>query len=144
MSAPQLKVLVSGAGIAGTCLAYWLAKICLDVSITVLERSPTPRVTGQAVDVRGPAIEIIKKMKLEEAVRSRHTTEEGTILVDSSGKTFAEFMSTDSVDSFTAEYEILRADLAGLFLEANESLGNVKFVYGDFINSSSRQVKVLV
>lgn len=86
MSAPRLKVLVSGAGIAGPCFAYWLAKTRLDVSITILERSPTPRATGQSIDIRGPAIEIVKAMKLEEPLRSRHTTEEGTTFLNSSGK----------------------------------------------------------
>jgi 2-polyprenyl-6-methoxyphenol hydroxylase-like FAD-dependent oxidoreductase len=79
MAAVKLKVLISGAGIAGPCLVFWLAKTGLHTSITIVERSTSPRVTGQAIDVRGSAVEIIKQMKLEEAVRSRHTTEEGAI-----------------------------------------------------------------
>jgi len=132
MSALKSKVLIAGAGIAGPCLAYWLAKTRLDISITIIERSPSPRVTGQAIDIRGPAVEIIKAMKLEEAVRSRHTTEEGTRFVNSSGEFFAQF---NAGDSFTAEYEILRADLSRLFLEATEGLGNVRYIYGDSVKS---------
>lgn len=132
MSALKLRVLIAGAGIAGPCLAYWLAKTRLDISITIVERSPSPRVTGQAIDIRGPAVEIIKQMKLEEAVRNRHTTEEGTRFVNSSGKPFAKF---DGGDSFTAEYEILRADLSQLFLEVTEGLGNVQYIYGDSVKS---------
>lgn len=132
MSAPKLKVLVSGAGIAGPCFAYWLAKIRLDVSITILERSPTPRATGQSIDIRGPAIEIVKAMKLEEPLRSRHTTEEGTTFLNSSGKIFAQF---EAGESFTAEYEILRADLSQLFLETTENMSNVQYKYGDSVKS---------
>ena len=132
MSAPKLKVLVAGAGIAGSCFAYWLAKTRLDIAITIIERSPSPRVTGQSIDIRGPAVEIIKRMKLEEAVRSRHTTEEGTIFVNPLGKTFAQF---NAGESFTAEYEILRGDLSQLFLEATEGLGKVKYIYGDSVKS---------
>lgn len=142
MSAPKLTVLIVGAGIAGPCLAYWLAKTRLDISITVIERSTSPRVTGQAIDIRGPAIEIIKKMKMEEAVRSQHTTEEGTRFVDSSGNTFAQF---GAGDSFTAEYEILRGDLSRLFLEATEGLGNVQYRYGDSVKSleqTDREINV--
>jgi 2-polyprenyl-6-methoxyphenol hydroxylase-like FAD-dependent oxidoreductase len=138
MSAPKLKVLISGAGIAGTCLAYWLTKTRLDIFITIVERSPTPRITGQSIDMHGPAIEIIKKMQLEEAVRAKHTTEEATVLVNSSGKTFARF---DGGDTFTAEYEILRADLAGLFLEATEGLDNVQYIYGDSVRSLEQTEK---
>lgn len=132
MSPLRLKVIIAGAGIAGPCLAYWLAKTRLDISITIVERSPSPRVTGQAIDIRGPAIEIIKQMKLEEAVRARHTTEEGTRFVNSSGKHFAQFSAGDS---FTAEYEILRADLSQLFLDATEGLANVQYIYGDSVKS---------
>ncbi|MCJ1238959.1 hypothetical protein MMC14_006951 [Varicellaria rhodocarpa] len=132
MSAPRLKVLISGAGIAGPCLAYWLAKTRLDVSVTVVERSPVPRLTGQSIDVRGLAIDIIKEMKLEEAVRARGTTEEGTIFINSLGNSFARF---DPGRTFTAEYEILRADLAELFMGATEDLSNVQYIYSDSITS---------
>jgi 2-polyprenyl-6-methoxyphenol hydroxylase-like FAD-dependent oxidoreductase len=130
MSAPKIKVLIAGAGIAGPCLAYWLARTRLDISITIVERSPTPRVSGQAIDIRGPAVEIIKRMGLEEAIRSRHTTEEGTRFVNSSEKGFAQF---DAGGSFTAEYEILRADLSQLFLEATDGLKNIQYIYGDSV-----------
>ena len=132
MSAAKLKVLISGAGIAGNCLAYWLSRTRLNASITIIERSPVPRVTGQSIDIRGSAIDIIKEMKLEETIRSRLTTEEGTTFVNSSGKTFAQFRTGDA---FTAEYEILRADLSQIFLEATKGLGHVQHVYGDSIKS---------
>lgn len=130
MSAPKLKVLISGAGIAGPCLAYWLSRTRLQTSITIVERSPIPRATGQSIDMHGAAIEIIKKMGLEEAVRSRHTTEAGTRIVDSAGKTRVQF---DAGHAFTAEYEILRADLAQLFQGATENLSDVQYKYGDSI-----------
>jgi len=107
-------------------------------SITIIERSPVPRMTGQSIDIRGRAIQIVKKMKLEEALRSRHTTEEGTRFLNSAGKTFAQF---DAGDSFTAEYEILRADLAGIFLEATQGLGNVQYKYGDYVKSLEQTEK---
>ncbi len=131
---PKLKILVSGAGIAGNCLAYWLARTGLNSSITVMERSPQPRATGQAIDIRGPAIEVIKKMNLEEAVRAYHTTEVGTRAFGQSGQKVAEF-TLDTGNTFTAEYEILRADLCGLFLETTEKLKNVRHVYGDYVKS---------
>ncbi|KAF2807086.1 FAD/NAD(P)-binding domain-containing protein [Mytilinidion resinicola] len=144
MSASKMKILISGAGIAGPCLAYWLARTHLNAAVTVMERSPTPRVTGQSIDIRGPAIEIMKRMNLEEAVRSRNTTEEGTIILNASGKPFAHFEGGDKGgDTFTAEYEILRADLVGLFLDATESLSNVKYLYGDSIKSLDQTEKTV-
>ena len=134
MAAPKLKVLISGAGIAGPCLAYWLARTRLHTSIVIVERAATPRVTGQAIDIRGTAIEIMRRMGLEEEVRGRHTTEEGTAFVNRAGEVFAEFGGGGG-DTFTAEYEILRADLSQLFLEVTEKLHNVRYVYGDSIQS---------
>lgn len=134
-----MKVLISGGGIAGPCLAYWLARTRLDIVTTIVERSPFPRLTGQSIDVRGTAVDIVKKMGLEEAVRSRHTTEEGTIMIKRSGKgTFAHFKAGDV---FTADYEILRADLSQLFLEATQSLTNVQYMYGDSIISLDQTEK---
>jgi 2-polyprenyl-6-methoxyphenol hydroxylase-like FAD-dependent oxidoreductase len=137
-SSPKLKVLISGAGIAGPCFAYWLARTRLDASITVVERSPVPRATGQSIDIRGTAINVIKKMGLEADVRARHTTEEGTRILNKAGKVFADF---GKGDAFTAEYEILRADLCGLFLDATSKLPNVRYMYGDYVTGLNQDKK---
>ena len=108
------------------------------MSITIVERSPSPRINGQSIDIRGPAVDIIKKMNLEEAIRSRYTTEEGTVFLNPSGKTVAEFPAGDI---FTADYEILRADLSELFLRATESLRNIQYIYGDYIQALEQTEK---
>ena len=41
----------------------------------------------------------------------------------------------------TADYEILRADLSQLFLEATEGLGNVRYIYGDSVESLNQTDK---
>jgi 2-polyprenyl-6-methoxyphenol hydroxylase-like FAD-dependent oxidoreductase len=46
-----MKVLISGASVAGPALAYWLARGGCDV--TVVERAPGPRLDGYSVDFRG-------------------------------------------------------------------------------------------
>lgn len=139
---PKLKVLISGAGIAGPCLAYWLSRTSLQTSITIVERSPSPRTSGQALDIHDSAIEIVKRMGLLDAVRSYSTTEEGTRFINTSGKAVAEFMAPSH---FTAEYEILRADLSKLFIKAAERMKNVRYIYGDFVESleqTGAEVKV--
>jgi 2-polyprenyl-6-methoxyphenol hydroxylase-like FAD-dependent oxidoreductase len=137
-TASKLRVLISGAGIAGPCLAYWLSKTHLNTSITVLERSSVPRPTGQAIDIRGPAISIIEKMGLLPAVRACNTTEEGTRIINASNKIVAEF---GKGETFTAEYEILRADLCALFLDATKSLPNVTYRYGDYVTALQQNEK---
>lgn len=127
-----IKVLISGGGIAGTCLAFWLSKTRVPMSITVLERAPAPRVTGQSLDIEGPAIEIVRKMQLEAAIRARHTTEEGTRFINSAGKTTVKFRKGEI---FTSDYEILRADLVELLMGATKDAENVKYMYGDHVTS---------
>ena len=77
-------------------------------------------------------------MKMEEAIRTLHTTETGTSILDSSGEPFAYFAGGDT---FTAQWEILRADLSNLFLDATKTLSNVQYIYGDSIRSLEQTEK---
>jgi 2-polyprenyl-6-methoxyphenol hydroxylase-like FAD-dependent oxidoreductase len=55
-----IRILISGAGIAGPVPAYWLTRH--DFSATVLKRAPTLRKTGgHAVDLFRPATNISEK-----------------------------------------------------------------------------------
>jgi monoamine oxidase len=57
----KLEVLISGAGIAGCTLAYWLTRN--GHSVTVVERSGSLRSSGSPVDVRGPAVDVAEPKK---------------------------------------------------------------------------------
>ena len=50
------NVLISGASIGGPALAFWLRRYGFNV--TVVERFRGLRPGGQAVDVRGPALDV--------------------------------------------------------------------------------------
>jgi 2-polyprenyl-6-methoxyphenol hydroxylase-like FAD-dependent oxidoreductase len=86
---PNQKILISGAGIAGSVTAYFLA--LAGFSVTVLERSPSVRTLGQGIDMEGPAISIIRKMNLENTIREKTTGEKGVAFVDEKNVTFATF-----------------------------------------------------
>jgi 2-polyprenyl-6-methoxyphenol hydroxylase-like FAD-dependent oxidoreductase len=109
------SVLISGAGIAGAALAYWLDRFGFDV--TVLERAEALRDYGQNVDVRGAGREVVRRMGLERAVARAGTGEVGTRFVDERGGTVAEFpVGTGDSDGATAELEILRGQLVRLLV----------------------------
>ncbi|ESZ98175.1 hypothetical protein SBOR_1444 [Sclerotinia borealis F-4128] len=131
-TAPKLKVLILGAGIAGPCLAYWLCRTRLNTSIKVIEKSPVPRANGQAIDIHGAAVEITKKMKLEEEIRARSTTEKGTMMLSSFGKPIATFPAGDNFYFGLRDFEgrFIRA-----LLEALRKFENVEYVYGDFVKT---------
>lgn len=93
-SSVSLDILISGAGIAGPCLAYWLSRLIPSSQITIVERSPEPRLGGQAVDLRSSCLPIVKKMGLLGKVKEHNTTEVGMQFVYRDGKTKATFEVT--------------------------------------------------
>ncbi|KAF1926318.1 FAD/NAD(P)-binding domain-containing protein [Didymella exigua CBS 183.55] len=144
MSQQPLNILISGAGIAGASLAFTLARqpgFKVQPSITVIEKSPVPRTTGQAVDIRGPGVDVITRLGLEPEIKAMHTTETGVSFLNSKGDTAATFSATGDAknQSASSEYEILRGDLARLLLDgvntAKERGAKVDVVYGESIDS---------
>ncbi|MFE1508642.1 FAD-dependent monooxygenase [Streptomyces sp. NPDC058726] len=63
-------VLISGAGIAGPALAYWLNRRGHEV--TVVEKAGTLRSGGYPVDVRGTALEVVRRMGILPRLRDAH------------------------------------------------------------------------
>ena len=90
----RLKILISGGGIAGNAVAFWLSKLGHDV--TVIERFPNLRATGLQIDLRGHGIEVLRPMGLEEAFRSKIVPEQGLQVVDKSGRRRAYFPANKS------------------------------------------------
>ncbi|HZE01464.1 MAG TPA: NAD-binding protein, partial [Pseudonocardiaceae bacterium] len=55
-----MRILISGASVAGPVLAYWLTRYGFNV--TIVERAPQLRKTGgHAVDLFRPAMDISEK-----------------------------------------------------------------------------------
>ncbi|PSS24941.1 hypothetical protein M430DRAFT_63598 [Amorphotheca resinae ATCC 22711] len=129
-----LKILICGGGIAGNALAFWLSKLGNDV--TVVERWPSLRVSGQQLDLRGPGIEIMKRMGLEKAFRSKQVGETGIEFVDSSGRQRAFFpvnKTGKGLQSFTTDFEIMRGDLCRILYDATKD--HVKYIFGMSVES---------
>ncbi|KAE8383733.1 hypothetical protein BDV26DRAFT_276997 [Aspergillus bertholletiae] len=129
---PQLKVLICGAGITGNALAFWLSK--LGYEITVLERFPKIRASGLQVDLRGPGIQVLRRMGLEKAFRASSVTEQGLQLVDQKGRNWGYFPANRSgkgLQSFTTDFEIMRGDLCQLLYDASKD--QVKYRFGIWV-----------
>ncbi|KAI4705268.1 hypothetical protein J4E81_000148 [Alternaria sp. BMP 2799] len=128
-----LNILISGSGIAGPVTAYWLHRFMPTCQITIVERSPEPRLGGQAVDLRSSALPIVKKMGILEKVKEKTTTEVGMQFVYRDGERRATFEATGEEErqSATSEYEILRGDMARIVYELTLSNPNIKYVFGE-------------
>ncbi|KAL3460127.1 hypothetical protein BJX64DRAFT_193164 [Aspergillus heterothallicus] len=143
---PQLRILISGAGIAGNALAFWLSN--LGHKITVIERFPHLRTSGLQVDLRGHGVEVMKRMGLEKAFRANAIPELGMQVVDSAGRRRAYFPASKTrsgAQSFTSEFEILRGDLCRMLYDATPK-ERVRYVFGDSVegfqdNDSGLQVR---
>lgn len=120
------RILVTGASVAGSTLAWWLAH--LGNEVMVVERAPEFRDGGQNIDVRGVGREVLRRMGLDELALEHGTGETGTAWVDGEGRVVARFM-TDELggDGPTAEMEILRGDLARLLFEAARDTASFRF-----------------
>ncbi|KAI0097759.1 hypothetical protein GGR51DRAFT_577835 [Nemania sp. FL0031] len=130
-----LRVLISGGGIAGNSLAYWLSKIGYD--ITVVERFPSLRDTGLQLDLRGHGIEVMKRMGLQEAFKAKVAPEKGLQIVDKKGRRRAFFPGTtpgEGVQNFTTEFEIMRGHMCRIFYDAATKNG-AKYIFGTSIET---------
>ncbi|KAI1119553.1 hypothetical protein F5Y14DRAFT_395746 [Nemania sp. NC0429] len=131
---PALRILISGGGIAGNALAFWLSRIGHDV--TVVERSSGLRDTGLQLDLRGHGIEVMKRMGLQEAFQAQMAPEKGIQIVDKKGRRRGFFPSTapgDTLQNFTSEFEIMRGTMCRVLHDAAAKHG-AKFVFGTSID----------
>ena len=78
------SILICGAGVAGLSTAHFL--LSAGQAVTVVERSPTFRGGGQAVDVRGVALDVVARMGLLDAVRDHRTRLKGMSMLDRNGR----------------------------------------------------------
>lgn len=124
------EILISGAGIAGPALAYWLRRA--GFGVTVVERAPAPRPGGQTVDLRGAGRTVIERMGLMERARAQSVDQRGLALVDASGRTTAR-VPADAFggEGIVSEIEILRGDLAHLLYEA--TLPDTEYLFDDTV-----------
>ena len=129
----KLRVLISGASVAGPALAYWLVRA--GCTVTVVERAPTPRSAGQGVDIRHTARDVAKRMGILDRIMDKISHEEGTEVVDANNRSVARFGVDKSGkgDSLTSDVEILRGELAGILIDVTKN--DVSYIFGDMVES---------
>ncbi|WP_431981273.1 FAD-dependent monooxygenase [Streptomyces qinglanensis] len=125
------RVLISGASVAGPALAYWLNRYGFHV--TVVERAPGLRPGGQAIDVRGTAIEVAARMGVLDELRQHATDLRGMSVLDVDGnETYSTTEATASGGRLDRDdVEILRDDLARILVQAGGP--GVEYLFGDSI-----------
>jgi 2-polyprenyl-6-methoxyphenol hydroxylase-like FAD-dependent oxidoreductase len=122
------SVLVSGAGVAGTSLAYWLGRSGDDV--TVVERAPALRTSGAGpVDFRGDQLALLARMGVYEQIKAHETGMGDQLVIDAEGRRRSTFPSA----LFSGDVEIERQDLVRILTKHSENAAG--YVYGDHVTA---------
>src|SRR5262245_50499640 len=64
-----LKVIISGAGIAGLALAHWLHRI--GATPILIEKAPRFQPLGHYITLKGNGVEMVRRMGIEAACEAR-------------------------------------------------------------------------
>lgn len=126
------RILISGSGIAGPTLAYWLCRY--GFTPTIVERAPALRTGGYVIDFWGAGYDVAERMHLLPAIEHDGYHIREVRLVDANGSRVAGFdarlFRTATHDRFTS---LLRGDLARRLYEAVPT--EVETIFGDSIET---------
>lgn len=126
-----MRVLISGAGIAGPTLAYWLARYGFQPAI--VERAPQLKTGGYVIDFWGAGFEIAGRMGLLPEIERKGYKVREVRIVNSGGKRIAGF-TTESIARVAGSrfVSLPRGDLAATIFAAIE--GRVETIFGDSVD----------
>jgi 2-polyprenyl-6-methoxyphenol hydroxylase-like FAD-dependent oxidoreductase len=133
----MMRILISGAGIAGPTVAYWLHRYGL--TPTIVERSPQLRRGGYIIDFWGVGFDVAEYMGLLPEIRREGYSVREVRVVGRNGNQVAGF-SVDSVARIAnGRYiSIPRGELAALIYRTIER--NVETIFNDSIASIDQTV----
>jgi 2-polyprenyl-6-methoxyphenol hydroxylase-like FAD-dependent oxidoreductase len=119
-------VLISGAGIAGPSLAYWLIRAGYHVVLVEIHDGIRPG--GQTVDLRGAGRAVVERMGLLDQMRARSLEQRGAAWVKADGRRRAEMpVEAFHGNGLVSQLEILRGDLADVLYQASAADTDYRF-----------------
>ncbi|MDF0530891.1 FAD-dependent monooxygenase [Tsukamurella sp. 8F] len=131
----QLRILISGASIAGPAAALLLARQGHDV--TIVERASSLRGGGQTVDLRGAGRTVVERMGLTAATDARLLDQRGIAKVDARGRRGAAIpVEAFGGNGIVSTHEILRGDLAEVLVDAlHDEAPDVRYLWDDTVTA---------
>lgn len=128
-----MRILVSGAGIAGPVLAHWLTRYGFEV--TVVERAPALRRTGgHAVDLFRPAVDISERMGVLPRIEERATgTDRLSVFREGARRPVRADLTKIFGGASERHVEVMRDDLTTIYYDATRD--DVEYVFGDSVTS---------
>jgi 2-polyprenyl-6-methoxyphenol hydroxylase-like FAD-dependent oxidoreductase len=126
-SGADREVLICGAGIAGLVLAHRLARG--GFRPTVVERAPTLRRGGNAVDLRGPAVDVVAEMGVYDELCERATGLAEFYRIDPAGNRVV----TMAPEVIAGDVELLRTELSAVLFAAAQD--GITYRFNDSVAS---------
>jgi 2-polyprenyl-6-methoxyphenol hydroxylase-like FAD-dependent oxidoreductase len=127
-----MKIIINGAGIAGTTLAYWLQVSGHEVLL--IEESPRLRSGGYAIDFWGIGYDIAEKMGLLPRIKELGYHVKEMRYVNRQGHKSGGFPVYNVFRAANGRYtELRRSDLAATIYGSLD--GNVETIFGDSVAS---------
>ncbi|MER6948137.1 FAD-dependent monooxygenase [Nonomuraea sp. NPDC000554] len=131
-STPRRKVLISGASIAGPALAFWLNRC--GYAVTVVEKAGALRSGGYPIDVRGTALDVVRRMGILPQLQDAHIDLRRLTFLDGNGSEVTS-LHPHAVTGGVAgrDLEVRRGDLTdALYMAVRD---DVEFVFNDSIDT---------
>jgi 2-polyprenyl-6-methoxyphenol hydroxylase-like FAD-dependent oxidoreductase len=128
-----MRVLISGGGIAGLTVAYWLRHY--GFTPTIVERAPSLLTGGYKIDVRGTALQVLRRMGIHDAVVAASTDMQGALLVNKKGKIVNEMTGDAFGHRVGEDLEIVRGTLCQILMNR---IPDAEFIFSDSIRAAAQ------
>ncbi|WP_329089213.1 FAD-dependent monooxygenase [Actinomadura citrea] len=131
-TAPRRTALISGASIGGPALAYWLNRY--GYAVTVVEKAGAPRSGGYPIDIRGTALEVVRKMRILPQLRDAHIDLRRLTFLDEDGNEVTSLHPHNVTGGVAGhDLEVRRGDLTDALHTAVRD--DVEFLFNDSIDT---------
>ena len=128
-------VLISGASIAGPALAYWLHRS--GFAVTVVEKAGALRGGGYPIDIRGTAVEVVRRMGVLPQLRDAHIDSRRLTFLNADGSVLATLTPSAVAGSLEGQdLEVSRGDLAEILYATVRD--DLEFLFNDSIDTSDQ------
>jgi 2-polyprenyl-6-methoxyphenol hydroxylase-like FAD-dependent oxidoreductase len=138
------RILISGAGIAGLTLAYWLKRYGFEP--TIVEKAPTLRAGGYMIDFWGLGFDVAEKMGLLQKLGEAHYDIPELDYVDQHGKRKGGLSIIKMREAVNfRHYNLLRSDLERVLYDIVAPDVDIRFGKSvEAIEQDTREVRVIL
>lgn len=128
-SLKEKSVLISGASIAGLSTAFWMNK--LGYKVTVIEIAGKPRTSGAAIDIKGLASDISKRMGVFEQLKANRLNVEKIEFKNADDISEGSIVLNEDPESSDDDIEIERDQFMNILFDGLKN--EVEFVFNNNI-----------